>query len=61
MTTAMNLMRPRRNGNSLTAGDVEVGVDAPGDLAMLTEADWPKGIKVLHKRKIEEALSKNRV
>ena len=31
MTTAMNLMRPRRNGNSLTAGDVEVGVDADAD------------------------------
>jgi hypothetical protein len=36
---------------------VELGVDSPRDLRMLTDTEWPALIKPLHLRKIQDALA----
>ena len=33
---------------------VELGVDAPADVALLREGDWPAAIKPMHLRKMQE-------
>ena len=40
---------------------VELGVDSPSDLRMLTDTEWPALIKPLHLRKIQDALAKSKM